>query len=196
MKHLAWILVAALLPSAALAHSLGVFADPLGTDCNLVIPYPGGSVTAYVVGAIDATATLGVQGEVFRIGGLPQGWTASVVASGPDINLVFGDPFVEGASIGYSHCVTGTRVVLVLSITPSSSVENVSLAILPHTNPQARWCGFEGQVCTEPCPIFCACNGLGEDCRCVDSLPATINGRGCFVGTEARTWGRLKVTYR
>jgi hypothetical protein len=196
MKHLAWILVAGLLPNAAFAHSLGVFADPLGTNCNLVIPYPGGSVTAYVVGTIDPSAVFGIGFGSFRIEGLPGGWIGSVVASGPDVNLVLGHPFAEGAAFAYPTCVGGTRVVLVLSITPSSSVENVSLAILPHSDPVYRGCGFEGQFCTAPCPMFCACNGLGYDCRCVDSLPATINGRGCFVGTEARTWGRLKVTYR
>src|SRR5262249_45151991 len=138
MKYSILVLVLVLAPYAALAHSIGVFADPLGADCNLVVPYPGGSVPAYVVGTIAEPAVLGAQAASCRIGGLPAGWTASVVAPGPDVNLVLGNPFAEGAAVGYCCCVRGTRVVLVVSITPSSSVENVSLVVLPHTDPLYR----------------------------------------------------------
>src|SRR5262245_57083055 len=114
MKHLIAVLALALMPHAALAHSIGVFADPLGTDCNLVVPYPGGSVIAYVDQTIDVRATVGANGGNFRIEGLPPGWTAAVTA-GPDINFVFGNPFADGVSYSYPNCVSGTRVILVLS---------------------------------------------------------------------------------
>src|SRR5262245_23499680 len=114
MKHLIALLALALMPHAALAHSIGVFADPLGTDCNLVIPYPGGPVTAYVVRTIDPTATLGANAGPLRIEGLPPGWTAAVTA-GPDINFISGNPFADGVSFSYPHCVAGTRVILVLT---------------------------------------------------------------------------------
>jgi hypothetical protein len=195
MKVFVSFLVVVLLPHVASGHRVGIFADSQGTDCNIVVPYPGGAVVAYVVGTIDATATLGVGAAAFRIAGLPAGWTASA-APGPGVALVLGNPFEEGAFVAYPNCVTGSRVLVTLSITPSSAVSNGSLTILPHTNPQAQQCGFEGSRCDDPCSQFCACNDLGFDCQCAAPLPATINGGPCLVSAAGRTWGGVKATYR
>ena len=61
MKQVILISLVALWPRIVAGHSVGVFADQFGTDCNLVIPYPGSSVTAHVVGTIDRGAYDGVQ---------------------------------------------------------------------------------------------------------------------------------------
>lgn len=196
MKWFILTLAVALWSSAAHGHSIGVFADPLGTDCNLVIPYPGGPVTVYVVGTIDETAVWGVIGGGFRIGGLPQGWTGSVSAYGPGVNIALGNPFAEdGVLFAYPNNVSGHRVFLVLSITPSSPVEGVGLVILPHADLYLP-CGFEGYDCPEPCPFFCAFNGLGYNCHCAESLSTTINGLPCTVATTNSTWGGVKCVYK
>ena len=196
MRLLVLALVVALWPQTGFGLSIGLFADPQGMDCNLVVPYPGGSITAYVVGT-DEGAPHGVAGAAFRIGGLPDGWSGVVSEPGADVIVVIGNPFAEGVELAYPESVTGRRVLFTVSITPNSSVQSVSLLPLPHTDATVQQsCGFEGIACSEPCPHFCAFNGWGYDCLCAEPLPSTINGAPCVVGVRHSTWGGLKQIYR
>ena len=182
----------------ASGQTIGVYSDALGTNCNLTIPYPGGAVTAYVVATTNGSVANGLTGTTFRVSGLPSGWTATVIATDPDANVVIGDVFADGVAVGYPVCTTttaGRRVLLTLSITPSSLVENVSLTVLPH---QPFWaCGFETSGCIEgPCPNLCGCGDMPIPCWCVEGVPTTINGPPCVVATQRETWERVKSLYR
>ena len=197
MKHLALGLMVVLWSSAVLGHGIGVFADSAGTDCNLVIPYPGGSVTAYIVGTVDADASTCVGACSFKIQGLPEGWTASVSALGSNVSSAIGNVFADGIRMFFpDSCYIRTRTLLVLSITPSSAVEDASVALAPHTDPAMRLCGWDSRSCGEPCPLFCVYNWFGYDCRCADHRLTTINGPPCVTGVRQSTWGELKKIYR
>jgi hypothetical protein len=188
MRLVALPLLISFWSQAALGHSIGVFANPQGTDCNLVIPYPGGRVTAYVVGTIDGSEPLGVSSATFRIGGLPEGWQGGVLAVDPDASGMWGNPFVEGIDLTYHDCVTGSRVLLTVAIAPTTVVNNATLVILqgiPYSNPP------------QLCPLFCSCNdGSGGVCLCAEPLRATINGAPCAVGIQNSSWGRVKGIFK
>ena len=186
MRRVALPLLISFWSQAALGPALGVFANPQGTDCNLVIPYPGGTVTAYVVGTIDGSEPLGVSSANFRIG-LPEGWAGGVLAVDPGAAGIWGNPFVGGIDLTYNHCVTGSRVLLTVVIAPTTVVDDASVVILPATDP------FLGNPCGEPCPLFWSCNdGSGGYCHCAEPLRATINGAPCSVGVQNSSWGRVR----
>lgn len=197
MRRIAMFLAALVLGvSSAAAQTVGLFADPAGTDCSLEIPFPGNAVTAYLIVTIDGPATDGVLFGGFRIDGLPDGWSVTVESIDPEA-VVGGDLFVEGIAFAYPDCATGRRILQTLSIQPTSAVENVTLAAAPHA--LAPGCGFEGGRCTEdftPCPNLCGCGELWFPCFCLTPVPSTINGGPCVVSTEASTWGWVKHLYR
>lgn len=128
MKNLVFALAVALCPRMAFCLSIGVSADPAGTDCNLVIPFPGAAV-AYVVGSIDGGTPNGVEGTSFRIAGLPTGWTAAVLTVDPAASLLVGDPFGDGVAMAYPGSVTGNRVLFTLLIQSASPVSSGALVI-------------------------------------------------------------------
>jgi len=187
MRRVALPLLISFWSQVALAHSIGVFANPQGTDCNLVIAYPGGPVTAYIVGTIDGSEPLGVSSATFRMG-LPEGWIGSLLAVDPGVSGAYGNLFGEGIDLTWD-CVTGRRVLLTVAITPTTVVDNASLVVLPATN--------FGNPCGEPCPLFWSCNdGSGGYCLCPEPLRATINGAPCAVGIQSSSWGRVKGTFK
>lgn len=195
MKQLATLLMTILFAApAALGQTIGVFADSLGTDCNLAIPFPGGPILAYVVGTVDGAAASGVTASAFRINGVPSAWSATVVASDPAANLVLGDVFTEGIQIAYPGCVLGRRLLLTIEITPSSVAENASLSVLPHVE-FGNTCGVEGP-CPAACPHFCGCGTLVIPCYCAETVTGSINGPPCVTAIEHRAWGQVKRTYR
>jgi hypothetical protein len=67
----------AIWSTTATAQTIGLFADSLGTDCNIQIPFPGGSVTAYAIGTRPPSSTQDFKSFAFRIDGLPAGWNVS-----------------------------------------------------------------------------------------------------------------------
>ncbi len=186
-----------LATSTASGQSIGVYADPLGTNCNLTIPYPGGAVIAYVVGTIDGSAADGVMAAAFRVSGLPSGWTSTIVAYDHDATVAMGDVFREGVAISYPQCTTTPtrRVLLTLSIVPSSAVENVWLDVMPHAV-FGGYCGFESPGCIPACPNYCGCDSMSPECYCAQGIPAVINGPSCTVATTKDFWGRVKRLYR
>ena len=78
------------------ADSLGLFADSLGTNCVLNVPYPGPGLTAYVVGEPPGD---GAASTALRLVGLPSAWGGRLV-SAPNANFVLGNLFAEGLVIG------------------------------------------------------------------------------------------------
>jgi len=179
------------------AQTLALWADSLETNCNIVAPYPGGPVTAYIIGTMSNGADGCALSGSFRIDGLPSGWSASIVSIEPPPNLVLGDPFdVTGVYITYPGCVINRRFVMQISITPGSAETNVAIVPVPHTDFSTAICGFEGLNCIPGCANFCTDNGFGYDCNCFEPRGTTINGAACFVAVAESAWGEVKTRYR
>jgi hypothetical protein len=117
--------------------SIGVYADSSGTNCNLEIPFPGDPVRTFVVASLEGIIADGVVLSVFRIAGLPEGWTSEVIST--PLGMWAGDPFAEGVHIGYSTCMEDPSIVLMqVEITPTSSVQDVTLSVAPHRDDTGR----------------------------------------------------------
>lgn len=176
---------------AARSVTIGVFADSTGADCRLRIPFPGNPVTVFVVaGSLDDLAPDGFVSSVFRIAGLPPGWSAQVLST-PGAAFAVGDALGSGVAIGYSTCIVGpSHVLMELAITPASSVQDVPLAIVPHDEDDGTCfnnrCG--------PCPRFCGCDFLPA-CYCADGIVSRINGP-CEVVVEPESWSGWKSLFR
>jgi hypothetical protein len=193
-RIVAILLILAMSASTASAQSIGVYADPLGTDCNLVIPYPGPPVALYVVGNLDGIWTEGVTSAKFRIAGLPAGWGTSITPD-PSSNVVLGSLFGDGVAIAYPICFDTSPVVLfTVVVTPTSDAQNVNLSV--ETSLQFPNCGLDGGNCGLPCPMFCGCIGFDTPCLCAETPVARINGPHCVVALEPNAWGRVKNLYR
>ena len=194
MRVLALSVLLALWISAPQAQTIGLFADPLGTDCNLQIPFPGSPVAVYAVATLAGPAADGVSGASFRIEGLPAGWTA-VVAPGPNVTFMNGDPFSAGALISLDGCVSSQPLVLWTAlITPTSYVENTELTVVAHAT-YPPMCSIENP-CSQSCPFFCDCDVWGGNCICAETLPSHINGDPCVVAVPQHRWGQVKQVYR
>ena len=193
MRNLALALIMVLLPSTIPAQTIGLFADSLGTDCNLQIPFPGGPVKVYALGTLRGTVASGVISAVFKVSGLPVGWSA-VVTAGPQVNAMAGDPFAEGVALAYPACmVSGPLLLWTAEITPTNPVQDVDLQVAPHV--QYGDSCFWSHDCGRACAHFCDCNGIPV-CICAESVPSHINGAPCSVGVAKAGWGYLKIFYR
>jgi hypothetical protein len=107
---------------------------------------------------------------------------------------VEGAPFAAGVIGVFEDCRQDTRLLLwSVEITPTSSVENVDLHVLPHLE-FGESCGFE-DGCGGPTVHFCDCK---EFTQCVPAQGVTshINGAPCFVSVTAKAWDQVKRLYR
>jgi len=179
--------------SAAWSQSIGVFADPQASDCNLVIPYPGPPVTAYVIGTIDGEVEWYITWK-FRITGMPEGWGVEAIAD-PASNVHIGDVFGSGIAMSYPECQPhAPPVLLTLVITPTSAVQNAAVEIVHHVDTLS--CGLDGGQCYWTCPGFCGCEGIESHCHCVTAWHSTINGTPCVTGAQSRAWSGVKALFR
>lgn len=193
MRNVVAMLLVAACASAASAQTIGLFADSLGTDCNLIIPFPSEPVRVFAVATLEGDAADGIQFAAFRVQGLPAGWTATL-ALGPGANVVVGNLFVEGVGVGFPSCTHNTRQVLLTArITPTSDVQNVHLQVLPHSIAGDR-CSIKDS-CEIQTPLFCTCADIFIECVPAEGLPSQINGQGCVVQTTNDSWSRVKRLY-
>lgn len=181
------------LAPASRAQTLGVFADSLGTICNITAPYPGEAVRVYVVTTIPEGSIDGFTSAAFRIQGLPAGWIGRVLST-PGSTIAIGDPFGEGLILARSTCETSRRDILaVLQLVPASAVTGAQLSIAAHT--LYGNCGFESSGCAVPCPHLCDCSYMVVNCACVDAPVTSINGPDCRVGVQRTAWGQVKRVF-
>lgn len=155
MKAILLFLAATLCAAPSSAQTLGVWADSLETDCNIIAPYPGDPVTAYIIGTMTNEEGQCAIGGAFRIDGLPAGWTTDIVSVTPEPILLLGDPFGDpGVHLGFPGCVPDLHFVMTVSITPTSAVSNVTLLPVPHAEAIEGACGFEGAGCSPVCNVL------------------------------------------
>ena len=185
----AWLLLLGLAATAS-GQTFGIYADSAGVECRLDAPYPGGTVTAYLVAGF--TTPVEVSGVSFRIVGIPTGWLARVMPT-PGISML-GDALQDGAVLLLS-CTTLVfpRVIATLELTPTTEVTNASLVLSPNAT-VAPMCSWEAP-CPEPCPFFCECGAFGGPCYCPTTSLLTLNGP-CTTAIETVPWGTAKRVYR
>lgn len=182
------------------AQLIGVYADPLGTSCDLSISYPGPVVYAYVVftagGGVD-----GIREASLRIDGFPADWSTSVVAN--PLGQSTGDLFGIGGWITFVECMQGPLVLWHLAITPAAAVVDHELVVRYNLAQPADLTG--GVVCPQftPCNLNTYRGVLAEAHALINgttSCVARLGGRcpqAADVGGEppAVDWGRVKQLY-
>ena len=184
---IAFVAVASLWGKGAPAMSIGVFADSLGTDCRLVIPFPGDPVTLFVVAKLEGLEGDGVVDASFRITGFPDDWTREVIATPGGI--LIGEVFGAGAYVVYSNCIVNTPLVLMkLRLSPTSSVQQGLTVSVTANREDAGLCFLNP---CGPCAKFCGCDGLPA-CYCAAAIVSRINS-SCSVAVGEDTWSVLTL---
>jgi hypothetical protein len=163
--------------------SIGLFADPDCSSCNLTIP-PGETRTLYIK---VLAGSLTWQGAEFRITGLPEGWTA-ISTPNPAANLVLGDPFGNRANIAFDEVFTGDCTLLYTTeITATSTEDNVVLQVAAGDPPSSHENDFPLLV---PGDVPCYCVYRA------DPGVLFINSvTECTVAIQPSTWSRVKQLY-
>ena len=120
------------------AASIGLFADPGCTDCDLRIRSPSGSAPFYVAVSEPQSAPEYCQGITvaeFRVVGLPAGWNVSLTpAAGAS---AVGDPFGAGVEVSFGQPQPGDCVWLYTgTMTPAAPGAETILRVTPHSTPR------------------------------------------------------------
>lgn len=184
----------------ASAQLVGVYADPLGTSCDLHMSYPGPTVDAYVVftpgGGVD-----GIRAAGLRIDGLPSGWSASVIAN--PLGLSSGDVLGIGGWLSFQECTPGPVLLWRLTITPGGVAVDHELVVRYNLAQPADLSG--GVVCPQftPCDLNTYRGVLAEAHAIINGTTpcvARLGGRcpqAADVGGEPPVvdWGRVKHLY-
>jgi len=104
--------------------SIGIYADPSGTDQDIVDT--GGLVTVYVLHKLD---TDGATASAFTIEA-PAGWTLR--SSQVEFPLSIGN-VTDGIAIAYGSCRTGSvRLMTLMYMSPGDSPQDAVFSVLPH----------------------------------------------------------------
>ena len=190
---MAWILtIAALIlwVPGACCQSIGIYADSSGTDSSLQIPYPGPPVTIFVVANPEGIQHDGITTASFRIAGLPDGWSAQATPS-PVVTVAIGDVFDDGVQMAWSYCIIEPVVLMRVSVTSATSFQDATIELETHRSEDGN-CFF---LTCGPCVKFCGCDGIPR-CYCPETVPACINGDGCALTIDARTWTVMKALFK
>jgi hypothetical protein len=176
----------------ARAASIGVFADPQCTDCDLDIALPPGIDTLYVT-----LSTLGLpwymgQDQIsvhFKLE-VPVGWYATAtLTSNP--GFVIGDPLgPDGVSLFFwGGFLAGECIPLYsLAVVPAMPGQpgEVRVAANDYQHP---WC----QVVSCPKVSY---DVFEIHCQCVDGGSTFINATGaCTVAVQPASWSQIKRLY-
>ena len=184
-------LAALLVASQGVAGSIGIYADPGATQCNLSIAQ-GQSAVVYVVGRTSSSDPFGGyvnEGEC-RIVGVPPTWLATAIAD-PALTAFFGDPLGDGAIFGLGAVRAGLIPIFTIALTATTEVQNLEFQVTRHVNPSPPFgypttCPWFLYVCGEACDITGTC---------VDGVSLVVNG-ACTTSVEGTTWSRMRGLYR
>jgi hypothetical protein len=111
-------------PDPVLIGSIGIFADPNGTDP--IIVDTGSLVTVYVVHKLDSE---GAKASAFSIDS-PNGWILQ--AARVEFPLSIGN-INDGIAIPYGYCLGGNVHLMTLTyLSPGNSPEDAMFSVLPH----------------------------------------------------------------
>jgi hypothetical protein len=128
-------LAALLVASQGVAGSIGVYADPGATRCNLSIAQ-GQSAVVHVVGRTSSSDPFGgdVNAGECRIVGVPPSWLATAIAD-PALTAVFGDPLGDGAVFAWGVVRAGVIPIFTIALTATTEVQNLEFQVTRHVNP-------------------------------------------------------------
>jgi hypothetical protein len=162
------------------AGSIGIFADPLGTDCNLVAPVSG-IASFYIVHVFAANVTA-AQFSAPQ----PSCFTCAYLSDTVVYPVTIGNS-QNGISMGYGACLSSPVHVLTINYLCSvPAPECCQYPVLP--DPQALptagiWtvdCDFNQLAATGRAGVI----NPTPDCRCVGAVPV-----------DDTTWGGVKALY-
>jgi len=177
------------IASRAGAASIGLFADPNCTLCNLEIP-SGQSGTFYIsaVNVGDSPdLSYGTDGAELRVIGLPAGWSTQAQRS-PQSNISIGDPMQCGANIAFPTRQTSNCILLyTVSVQATSQVSEAQLRVVEHCTPSHP---------LYPCPLLVHDIGPAFIRLCVPGGSLFINSsHPCNVSIQGTTWAGVKQLY-
>jgi hypothetical protein len=176
----------------ARAASIGVFADPHCTDCDLDIPLPPGIDTLYVT-----LSTLGLpwyagQDQIavhFKLD-IPVGWYVAATPAS-SANFVIGDPLgPDGVSLYYwgRHLAGDCIPLYRLAVVPAMPGLPGEVRVVSS--------GFQHPWCAKvSCPKV-VYEVFEPWCECVQGGTAFINAAGsCTVAVQPGSWSQIKRLY-
>jgi len=183
--------ISTLLAATCHAGSIGIYANPDGTGCHLMIPQDG-VASVYVIGNTTAAdPNLGSIGSgEFRIVGLPSPWVAVAIRD-PSLTIAFGDPLGDGVVFGWGGLQSGWIPLFRIVLVAATLEEDVELQVVRHVQPSPPF-GYPTTCPWFHYPCGGACDNSGT---CVEGISLVINGV-CEVGVEPATWSRVRFLYR
>ena len=175
--------LSALLLNSTVVWGASIRLSALGDSC-LVIPVPPGSGNFVIeaLGVYYPDCGYSVAGMLFRVAGLPQGWTASVTPNSQAGSFV-GNLFGDGVRIDFNIWPPANPLLL-YSITLSPPVPGATAILRIETS--SNW------VCPALFGSACVSNPF---IICVPGNALYVNSESCVVGVALRTWSQVKRLY-
>jgi hypothetical protein len=182
------VAIALLLVSArAEGASIGLFASPDCSSCNLNLAGSSGVLYICASGPSSYPGPAGLIGAEFRVDGLPPGWTAQSTRA-PASTLSIGDPFGNGTNIAFPSWQSGPCTLLfsVAVVTPQVGA-SATLQVERHNTPSnpfysCPWLMYDD---FEPVRV------------CVPGGALFVNlETPCMVGLQPAAWSRIKTLYQ
>jgi len=162
--------------SAQLPGTIGVYADEGGTDCNVVDD--GGIFQAHIL----HVRTTGATAAVFKLDISATEWT--YLGESWDFGLIIGNA-VEGISISYRACYSGTFHLGYASFTGSSAPACTEISIVP------SWHSLIGEIEVTDCEVW-------PEAMIARGGRAFVNANRtcqCVLPVNETTWGGVKALY-
>lgn len=184
---LAILLMSLLQASRAEAASIGLFASPDCSSCNLNLTGSSGVMYICASGPSSWPGSGGLIGAEFRVEGLPSTWTAQSTRTAAS-TLSIGDPFGNGTNIAFPSWQSGPCTLL-FTVTVSAPQVGASAAL-------------EVKRHTVPSSPFYSCPWLMYDDLepvrvCVPGGALFINSETpCTVELQPVAWSRIKTLYQ
>ena len=181
--------LSALLLNSTVAWGASIRLSALGDSC-LVIPAPPGSGTFVIeaLGVYYPDCGYSVAGTLFRVAGLPQGWTASVTPNSQAGTFV-GNLFGDGVRIDFTIWPPANPLLL-YSVTLSPPAPGATAILRVETTI------FPPPLANLTCPAL-----FGSECirnpyvLCLARSALYVNSESCVVGVAPRTWSQVKRLY-
>lgn len=170
------LLLTVAMPAMAI-QTIGIFADPAATSCEISDPGGNVQVKVYVVQTSDVQPVVGSAWKLEWDAGMSMDYISDDTTPYSKV----GDA-ANGVSVFYFTCTAGTILidtVTFLSHGTSAPCSYMRLGPHPTQNRVIIQCNFAGTP-------FVAGEGI------VNPTPACT----CNVTTEPATWGRVKALYR
>lgn len=185
-KILTIALALTMCSGVAMADTIGLYTDALGTDCS-VAPTAFGLVTVYVVHHADGGARVGKFKVNDTLGLVPTG--TSVTAGFVSIGT-----YAAGIEIAYPNCMNGAVVAGTMGYFYQLEVMNCTRTSQVVAHPASEIPGSVIAVdCNQPFGNIEPATGA----RLWGGADADLCG-GCVevVATQESTWGGVKALYR